>query len=80
MPGNQTRRAALRSSFPSVWRMLVATALTLILAGIVEGSFSQFSGQTFPHELKIAVAIILFASLIMFLFVRQSKEEGAGIA
>lgn len=73
MPGTQSRADALRRAFPAAWRMLVATALTLVLAGIVEGSFSQFSSKTFPIPLKIAVAILLFVSLLGYLFVREHR-------
>lgn len=77
MPGQLSRAAAVRRAFPAVWRMLVATALTLILAGIVEGSFSQFSSKTFPYPLKISVAAMLLAGLIIYLFVRRSEESSS---
>src|SRR4029078_3299602 len=47
-PGSVTSAAALRASFPSVWRMMLATGLVLVLAGLIEGSFSQFSRRIFP--------------------------------
>jgi uncharacterized membrane protein SpoIIM required for sporulation len=75
MPGNLSRASALRRAFPSIWRMLVATALSLILAGIVEGSFSQFSSKTFPYPLKIGIAILLLVSLVTYLFVRRSEGD-----
>jgi uncharacterized membrane protein SpoIIM required for sporulation len=70
MPGRLSRATALRAAFPSVWRILVAAALTLVFAGIVEGSFSQFSSKTFPAPLKISVAVLLLVSLISYLFIR----------
>lgn len=75
MPGDLSRGASLRRALPEVWRMLVGTMLTLVLAGIIEGSFSQFSGRTFPYELKIAVSVFLFLSLMFYLFLRRLKEE-----
>jgi uncharacterized membrane protein SpoIIM required for sporulation len=75
MPGRMSRGSALRAAFPSVWRMLIATALTLVFAGIVEGSFSQFSSKTFPTPLKIAVAVLLLVSLISYLFIRGAEGE-----
>jgi len=75
MPGRMSRGTSLRAAFPSVWRMLIATALTLVFAGIVEGSFSQFSSKTFPTPLKIGVAVLLLVSLISYLFIRGTEGE-----
>ncbi len=75
MPGRLSRGSALRAAFPSVWRMLIATGLTLIFAGIVEGSFSQFSSKTFPIPIKIGVAVLLFVSLIAYLFIREGESS-----
>jgi uncharacterized membrane protein SpoIIM required for sporulation len=74
-PGVRTQAAALRAAFPSVWRMMVATALVLVLAGLIEGGFSQFSARTFPYALKIAVAVILLAALMAWLFLRRLPEQ-----
>ncbi|HYM61808.1 MAG TPA: stage II sporulation protein M [Thermoanaerobaculia bacterium] len=71
MPGNLTRGASLRRVLPSVWRMMTGTMLTLVLAGIIEGSFSQFSQKTLPYPLKIGVAILLFTALMVYLFARK---------
>jgi uncharacterized membrane protein SpoIIM required for sporulation len=75
MPGNLTRATSLRRVLPSVWRMMIGTALTLVLAGVVEGSFSQFSGKTFPYAMKIAVAVLLFTALMTYLFLRRLGDE-----
>ena len=40
---------ALRRALPSVWRMLAGTAIVLVVAGRVEGSFSQFTARTIPY-------------------------------
>jgi uncharacterized membrane protein SpoIIM required for sporulation len=74
-PGEMQRAASLRRAFPVVWRMMVATALTLVLAGLIEGSFSQFSAKTFPYALKIAVSVALFCGLIALLFLARLPEE-----
>jgi hypothetical protein len=58
-----------------VWRMMLATALVLVLAGLIEGSFSQFTARTFPYPIKIAVAALLLAALLAWLFVRRLPEE-----
>jgi uncharacterized membrane protein SpoIIM required for sporulation len=73
-PGVRSQAAALRAAFPSVWRMMLATALVLVLAGLVEGSFSQFSSRTFPYPLKIAVAAVLLCALVAWLFVRRLPQ------
>jgi hypothetical protein len=54
---------------------MVATALVLVLAGLIEGSFSQFTARTFPYPFKIGVAVVLAAALMVWLFVRHVPEE-----
>ncbi len=75
MPGNLSRAASMRRVLPSVWRMIIGTALTLVCAGIIEGSFSQFSYHVFPYGLKIAVAVLLFTGLMAYLFLRGLSEK-----
>jgi uncharacterized membrane protein SpoIIM required for sporulation len=75
MPGYLSRGASLRRVLPSVWRMIIGAAMTLVMAGIIEGSFSQFSSKTIPYSLKIAVAILLFLGLTTYLFLRRTGEE-----
>ena len=75
MPGNLSRGASLRRVLPSVWRMIIGAALVLVMAGIIEGSFSQFSAKTSPYALKIAVAVFLFLGLTTYLFLRRTGEE-----
>lgn len=76
MPGDLSRGASLRRVLPSVWRMIIGASLVLVLAGLIEGSFSQFSAKTIPYVLKIAVAALLFLGLMAYLFLRRTKEEG----
>jgi hypothetical protein len=54
--------------------MLAATVSVLVLAGLVEGSFSQFTGRTFPHAVKTGVAALFFALLMAWLFGRRREE------
>ena len=75
MPGTLSRAASMRRVLPSVWRIIIGTALTLVLAGLIEGSFSQFSSRTFPYEIKIAVAALLFISLMTYLFLRRVTAD-----
>jgi len=61
--------------------MMIGTAIMLVFAGLIEGSFSQYSGKTFPYPLKIAVAVILFTAMIVFLFAPRPfapRERGEG--
>lgn len=78
LPGERSQACSLRAAFPAVWKMMAATMLTLVLAGLIEGSFSQFSARTFPYPLKIGVAAALLVSLFGYLFFRRiPDEEGA---
>jgi uncharacterized membrane protein SpoIIM required for sporulation len=75
MPGSLSRAASMRRALPSVWRIMIGTALTLVLAGLIEGSFSQFSARTFPYEAKITAAALLFIGLMTYLFLRRFETE-----
>ena len=75
MPGDLSRGASLRRVLPSAWRMIIGAALTLVLAGLIEGSFSQFSAKTIPYPLKIAVAGLLFVGLVGYLFLRRTDSQ-----
>lgn len=77
LPEDQSRASSLRQAFPSVWRMMAAAAAVLVMAGLIEGSFSQFSAKTVPYSLKIGVAAVLFGSLLGYLFFRRLPEESA---
>ena len=76
-PGELSRAAALRRAMPQVWRMMVGVMLFLVVAGLIEGSFSQFSAKTVPYSLKIAVALVLHVALIAYLFVPRQQEARA---
>ena len=75
-PGNLSRGASLRRAFPRVWRMMVGVMLFLVVAGLIEGSFSQFSAKTVPYPLKIAVAVVLHVALLAYLFAPRGQEPG----
>jgi uncharacterized membrane protein SpoIIM required for sporulation len=75
VPGPLSTGAAVRRALPSVWRMLVLTAIVLVAAGLVEGSFSRMSARTIPYAAKIAVAVLLFAGLVGWLFAWPTGEE-----
>lgn len=75
MPGNLSRRASLQRVLPSIWRIMAGTALALVCAGLIEGGFSQFSSKSFAYPLKISVAAILFAGLMLYLFARRVESS-----
>ncbi|HYC93232.1 MAG TPA: stage II sporulation protein M [Thermoanaerobaculia bacterium] len=74
LPGDLSRGASLRRVLPSLWRMMIGAALTLVLAGLIEGSFSQYSAKTIPYPIKISVAALLFTGLISYLFLRRTQD------
>lgn len=74
-PGDQTRAAALRDAFRPVFHMLATTAVLLVCAGLIEGSFSQMSAKSVRYPIKIAVAAALFASMCVWLFAGRAAEE-----
>lgn len=78
LPGNLSVASSLRRAFPDLRRMLLGTAGILVFAGLIEGSFSQFTNQTFPYSFKITVAIALFVLLLSYLFVRRRSRTGEG--
>jgi uncharacterized membrane protein SpoIIM required for sporulation len=72
LPGEAGRATAVREAFSSVWRMLVTSAVLLVLAGLIEGSFSQFSSRAVPYPLKIGFAAVLFLAMLWWLFGQPS--------
>ena len=78
LPGNLSVASSLRRAFPDLRRMLLGTAAILVLAGLIEGSFSQYTSKTFPYPFKISVAIALFVLLLSYLFVRRRAPGGEG--
>lgn len=76
LPGELSRGASLRRVFPAVWRMMVGVMVFLVIAGLIEGSFSQFSAKTVPYSLKIAVAALLHAGLLIYLFLPRDRKMG----
>lgn len=66
-PGGIGRAAALRQGAPPALRLLATAAGLLVVAGMIEGSFSQFSAKTIPYWFKIAVAGSLAGGLVLWL-------------
>lgn len=73
----------IRVMRPALIHILVGTATFLVVAGVIEGGFSQINEPTLPYALKIAVAVLLFVGLAAYLFVLpvagdRGKQEGDG--
>lgn len=77
LPGPLSRGASVRQIFPRVWRMMVGVMVILVLAGFIEGSFSQFSAKTVPYALKITVAAVLHLGLLVWLFLPRQRTGGS---
>ncbi|MEM9752305.1 MAG: stage II sporulation protein M [Planctomycetota bacterium] len=86
MAGLMIGRAQWRKDGNSAWHRLaamrrplltvvVATASWLVVAGWIEGGFSQINEPTLPYPLKIAVAAVLFVGLMAYLFVVPVRKE-----
>lgn len=65
----------LREHRAALVNLLVGTASLLVVAGIVEGGFSQINEPTLPYWLKIMVAACLFLMLIGYLFVIPVDDD-----
>jgi len=63
LPGERVRLVRLREASGPAWRLLTATCGLLVVAGLIEGSFSQMTARVVPFQIKIAVACLLFAAL-----------------
>ena len=94
--GLMLARAQLSCDQRTVWQrvvalrrpltgLVVATATWLVVAGLIEGGFSQVNEPTLPYPLKITVAAGLFVALLAYLFVVRvaplvSGQEDAAAA
>jgi uncharacterized membrane protein SpoIIM required for sporulation len=71
--------AQVRAMRPRMVHIFIGTAALLVVAGIIEGGFSQRNEPTIPYPFKVAVAVALFSALLIYLFkIPVRPEEGAG--
>ena len=70
-----TFRAQLRAARPQLVDILIGTSTLLVIAGIIEGGFSQINEPTLPYWFKILVAASLFGVLIAYLFYMPAKPR-----
>ena len=67
LPGDMGRTRALRLAMPDACRLLGGSATMLVIAGVIEGSFSQLSSKSVPYGLKITVALLLLSAVLPYL-------------
>lgn len=75
LPGDRSSASSMRLVLGDVWHMMIATACVLVVAGLIEGSFSQFTAKTLPYSLKIAVAFGLLVALLAYLFLGRAPDD-----
>ncbi len=71
--------ASIQAQRNEMLALLIGCAHMLVLAGLIEGGFSQITAPVIPYFLKIFFACVLFAGLIAYLFfmpVRQNAIDG----
>ena len=84
-------RAQWRARQGSSWReiekqrgpllaLAVGAASWLVIAGLIEGGFSQINEPTIPYPLKISVAALLFTGFLAYLLLMPVRTEGASEA
>jgi uncharacterized membrane protein SpoIIM required for sporulation len=70
-------RSQIRAIRPALIDLMVGTATLLILAGGIEGGFSQINEPTLPYPFKIAVAAALLATLMVYLLWMPTRRRPA---
>ena len=73
--------AQIRAIRPRLVDLLAGAATLLVIAGLIEGGFSQINEPTIPYWLKITVASVLAALLVAYLFIMpvrlQAGQDGS---
>jgi len=77
VPGEMGRSQAVLLIMGDVIRMLFTAAFVLVAAGLIEGSFSQFSAKSIPYAVKIALAATLLGGLMSWLFLSRRRRTDA---
>lgn len=76
----ETLTARLRQTRSELVSLLVGTATLLVLAGLIEGGFSQINEPTLAYWFKIAVAGCLALMLLAYLFLMPVRREDQSTA
>ncbi|NOX57532.1 MAG: stage II sporulation protein M [Planctomycetes bacterium] len=66
-------RDQLRHLKPGLIRIVVGASTWLVVAGFIEGGFSQINEPTLSYDTKIAVAGVLLVSFLYYLFIMPVK-------
>jgi uncharacterized membrane protein SpoIIM required for sporulation len=81
--GRQLRRSdgplisQIRAIRPKLVDLIVGTSTLLVIAGAIEGGFSQVNEPTIPYWFKIAVAVTLFSALMFYIFLMPANPRPA---
>ena len=70
-----TTFSQIRAIRPRLLDLIVGSATLLVIAGCIEGGFSQINEPTISYSFKIAVAITLFLLLNAYLFVMPARPR-----
>ena len=65
----------VRAIRPKLVDLIIGTSTLLVLAGLIEGGFSQINEPTIPYAFKIAVAVTLFLALNVYLFLMPATPR-----
>jgi len=68
----------IRAARPALVTMLIGTATLLVIAGAIEGGFSQINEPRLPYGFKIGVAAALFAALLAYFFLLPVRRRKRG--
>jgi uncharacterized membrane protein SpoIIM required for sporulation len=67
----------IRAVRPKLADILIGCASLLVVAGCIEGGFSQINEPTISYWFKIVVAAVLFGGLVTYLFIIPVKPRPA---
>lgn len=67
--------ASVRAQRHDLINLLIGCAHMLVLAGLIEGGFSQITAPVIPYFLKIFFACALFAALVAYLFFMPARKR-----
>jgi uncharacterized membrane protein SpoIIM required for sporulation len=68
----------VRAARTKLTDLLIGTATLLVIAGCIEGGFSQINEPTISYWFKIAVATALFCALVVYVFIMPVRSEADG--
>jgi len=77
-PGRLTRRSAIKKAGADAVKLVLGTAPVLVMAGIIEGSISQWHGEVVSPELKLAVAFVAF--FLLWTYLLMAGRPSASLA